>query len=62
MGCACNKNRGTASAVAAAVAGTYRVYVNGRKVYETTSSSAANTLMGKYAPGVATIYAPGETP
>lgn len=57
IGCACNKSRTAASATA--IAGTYRVMVNGRKVYETSSSSAADAVAERF--DKATILAPGET-
>lgn len=60
MACACNKNRATASGVAA-VSGTYRVMVNGRKVYETTNPDAAATVAEKFDETVTRILAPGET-
>jgi hypothetical protein len=57
--CACNKNRATASGVAA-VAGTYRVLgPNGRKVYETTNGDAAKAVAARF--DNATVLAPGET-
>ena len=59
VACNCgNKNRVTA-AVPAAVAGTYRVMVNGRKVYETTNSDAADSVAVRF--DSATILKPGET-
>lgn len=57
IGCACNKNRGTASAAAAS--GTYRVMVNGRKVYESTSGDAASAVAERFSE--AKILAPGQT-
>lgn len=57
MACGCSKNR-TAAAGSAAVAGTYRVMVNGRKVYETGNETAARTVADKYRG--ATILAPGQ--
>lgn len=58
VGCACNKNRSTASA--AAVTGTYRVMApNGRKVYETTNGDAAKAVAERF--DGATILAPNET-
>lgn len=59
MACACNRNRATASGAATATAGTYRVMVNGRTVYESSSSSAANSVASRF--DNATILAPGET-
>ena len=60
MGCNCgNKNRAGASATASAVAGTYRVMVNGRKVYESTNGNAAGSVAERF--DNATILAPGET-
>lgn len=59
MGCNCgNKNRAGASATASAVAGTYRVMANGRKVYESTNGDAAKAVAGRF--DGATILAPGE--
>ena len=58
-GCNCgNKNRATAAGVAT-VAGTYRVMVNGRQVYETSSSSAADSVAERF--DSAKILKPGET-
>lgn len=57
MACACNKNRVTAAGVAA-VAGTYRVMVNGRKVYESANATAANAVAARF--DKPTILAPGE--
>lgn len=59
MGCNCgNKNRATASG-APAVAGTFRVMVNGRKVYESTNGAAADAVAERF--DSATILKPGET-
>lgn len=59
MGCNCgNKNRATASGVAA-VSGTYRVMVSGRQVYESTNESAADTVAARF--DNARILAPGES-
>ena len=57
MACNCNKNRATASATA--TSGTYRVMVNGRKVYETANSSAADAVAERF--DNAKILAPGES-
>lgn len=57
MACGCNKNRATAAG-AAAVSGTYRVMVNGRQVYESTSKSAADTVAARFEG--AEIRVPGE--
>lgn len=60
MGCGCNRARSTtggAGATAAAV-GTYRVMVGDRKVYESSSETAAKTVAGRF--GDAKILAPGE--
>lgn len=58
MACGCSKNRVTASGVAAAV-GTYRVMVNGRKVYESTNESAALTVADRFENAL--VLKPGET-
>lgn len=48
IGCGCgSKNRATASG-AQAVSGTYRVMIDGRKVYETTNPDAAGTVAARY--------------
>lgn len=60
MACACSKNRARATGTGTpAPSGTYRVMVNGRKVYETSNGSAADTVAARFAS--ATILAPGET-
>lgn len=58
MACACSKNR-TASAGSTAPAGTYRVMVNDRKVYESTNEAAAQAVAGRFAS--ATVLAPGQS-
>lgn len=58
MACACNKNRATASG-AGTVPGTYRVMVNGKKAYETTNPSAAETVAARFDKAV--VLAPGQT-
>lgn len=58
MGCACNKNRAAASGAAPGPAGTYRVMVNGRKVYESANESAATTVAQRFSG--ATILVPGQ--
>lgn len=60
MACACSKNRArTTGTGTPAPSGTYRVMVNGRKVYETTNETAAGTVAARFA--AATILAPGES-
>lgn len=62
MPCACSKNRARATGTGTpAPSGTYRVMVNGRKVYETTDETAADTVAERFKPGTATILSPGET-
>lgn len=56
MGCNCGGNR--AAAALSKVSGTYRVMVNGRKVYETSNPDAADTVADRF-PG-STILKPGE--
>ena len=56
MACNCSKNRVSASG-AKATAGTYRVYVGTRKVYETTNQGAADAVAVKFAD--ARVLAPG---
>lgn len=59
MACNCtSKNRATASGVAA-VAGTYRVMVGDRKVYETTNPDAADTVASRF--DNPRILKPGES-
>lgn len=61
MGCNCARNRGAAGAGSKAVPpGTYRVYTNGKKVYETTSQTAAEKVAKNFSNP--TIYAPGVVP
>lgn len=55
-GCNCGKNRATASGVAA-ISGTYRVMVGGKKVYESASESAAVRVAARFSD--AEILAPG---
>lgn len=59
MGCACNRNRATASGTGktAVPSGTYRVYVGTRKVYESTNESAATTVATRFTG--ARVLAPG---
>lgn len=58
MGCACNRRRATAGG-AAPVPGTYRVYVDGTKVYETTNARAAETVAKRFSN--AEVLEPGKT-
>ena len=61
MACGCSKNRATASGVAK-VSGTYRVMVNGRQAYETSSSDAATEVAKQFTKSAdVKILAPGET-
>lgn len=59
MGCNCgSKNRATAAGGSVtADPSTYRVYVGDRKVYETTSEEAANTVSSRFAD--ARVLSPG---
>lgn len=57
IACACNKNRATASG-APAVTGTYRIMVNGKKVYESANKDAAESVALRF--DNATVLAPGE--
>jgi len=59
MGCACRNKSRTASGTAT-VEGTYRVMVNGKQVYESDNSSAANTVAENFG-RLATVLKPGET-
>ena len=59
IACACSKNRATTAAGSTAVAGTYRVMVGDRKVYESTNEAAAQTVAGRFADAV--ILAPGQS-
>lgn len=59
MACNCNKNRATASGTATATAGTYRVMVNGRTVYESSSDAAAKAVAERF--NDAKILNPGES-
>lgn len=60
MACACSKNRArTTGTGTPAPSGTYRVMVNGRKVYETSNDKAADTVAARFKE--ATILAPGES-
>lgn len=56
MACGCNKGRATAAGVAVG-AGTYRVIVSGRQVYESSSSDAADAVASRFQD--ATILPPG---
>lgn len=56
MACGCNKSRGAAGLTAAS-AGTYRVMVSGRQVYESSSKEAADAVAGRFQD--ATILPPG---
>lgn len=57
MACACSKNRTRATADGSpAPSGTYKVIVNGRQVYESTSKTAADTVAARFAD--ATIVPP----
>lgn len=56
MACGCQKGR--TSGGTTAVSGTYRVMVNGRQVYESSSSTAADTVAARFSD--ATILKPGE--
>lgn len=60
MACGCSKNR-TAAAAGAAQSGTYRVMVDGRQVYESSSKDAADSVAGKFDKKFTTILAPGQT-
>lgn len=58
MACGCqNKGRATAAGVPVG-AGTYRVRVSGRQVYESSSKEAADAVAGRF--DKAEILAPGE--
>lgn len=57
MPCGCSKNRATAAG--AAQSGTYRVQVNGRQVYESSSKDAADSVAARFEDAV--ILAPGQT-
>lgn len=58
IGCGCgNKSRATAEGVAQ-VSGTYRVVVNERQVYESSSQTAADTVAARF--DGAKVLAPGE--
>lgn len=59
MGCACNKGRGGVGVNDISTSGTYRVMVNGRKVYESANGTAAETVAQRF--DNATILAPGES-
>jgi hypothetical protein len=62
MACACSKNRARATGTGTpAPSGTYRVMVDGRKVYETSNKTAANTVAERFDQKKTSILAPGET-
>lgn len=58
MPCACNKNR-AASGGTVQRAGTFRVMVNGRQVYESTNGEAAKSVAIRF--DNATILEPGQS-
>jgi hypothetical protein len=59
VGCNCSKNRNrTATNGTPVPAGTYRVMVKGRKVYESASSAAAKTVAERFTD--ARVLAPGQ--
>jgi hypothetical protein len=59
MACGCSKNRAAAGAAGNASSGTYRVMVNGRQVYESSSSDAADAVASRFQS--AEILPPGKT-
>lgn len=59
MACNCGRNRTRAQAGTTVTAGTYRVMVNGRQVYESANKDAAGTVASRF--DSAKILAPGET-
>lgn len=60
MGCNCgNKNRAASSGGATQPAGTFRVIVNSRQVYETTNEQAAKSVAARF--DNPKILKPGET-
>jgi hypothetical protein len=56
VACNCNKGR---IAAASTPTGTYRVMVNNRQVYESSSETAAQSVADRF--DNATILSPGET-
>lgn len=58
MACGCNKNRAGAAGTATQ-AGTYRVMVNGRQVYESHNGDAADSVAARFQD--ATVLRPGQT-
>lgn len=46
--CACTKNRARGDGSKPPPAGTYRVMVDGRKVYETTNKASADGVAAKF--------------
>lgn len=59
IACNCSKNRAAAAAGSTGPAGTFRVMVNGRKVYESTNETAANLVAERFSD--ATVLAPGQS-
>lgn len=59
MGCACNKGRARAVNGVPAPAGTYRVMVNGRQVFESSDGKRAEAVAVRFQD--ASILAPGES-
>lgn len=57
IACGCNKGRSAAGGLTASDAGTYRVQVNGRQVYESSSKDAADAVAGRFNDAV--ILEPG---
>lgn len=57
MACGCANKRNSGSGLTAASAGTYRVMVSGRQVYESSSKEAADAVAGRFQDS--TILAPG---
>lgn len=57
IACGCSKNKVNAAGVAVQ-AGTYRVIVGERQVYESSSGSAAETVAARF--DGAKVLAPGE--
>jgi len=58
MACAC-KNRNRTTAGTATVEGTYRVMAGDRKVYESSSESAAQQVAARFSD--ARVLSPGQT-
>lgn len=58
IACGCNKARAaSAGGSTGTLSGTYRVFVNGKQVYESSSKEAADTVAARFE--TATIYEPG---